>query len=445
MSQKRQNDDLGTAHDSLFKEKVALLRLYYPQFLEIALTDLLLSCGSDLDAVKGLLSGEVPKKRAALTQGSLGAAKARKLQVPSSVSSKTPLKNGRQKITLNTPQDVEHHLAPYASLHLNFLPKEVSEPLLAELMEQRHAYKYNQFYLFGNRCELSHLLGMYSRPEAEYAQMVYNGLKRSKPALYSENMEKACVCMEELLNKKIIPNEPQPQWNVDKRNDCNKESSEKSIENFKWTSDFCLVNCYEKLHSNLAWHSDRLSHIGPLNYVALLSLGTTRVFRLRNTYNKNAPTYHIPLPHNSILLMKPGCQEEFQHCVGPMSKAIALHETAGSLRFGITARHYPPFFIQNLPKCRCDLSMILRRSYKNVAIRGQYFWACENIYQNKDCGAFHWADFDNVSGHYIAKDTSAILTWIAPEDTEKHEYERKKKETDLKGPDGRPEGDGDDA
>lgn len=437
--------------DALFDDKVELLALYYPQFLTSALSDLLISCESDIDAVRGILSGNAPRKRPALNQGNLGGIKLQKTGTESNRSDSTftkTTKGNRAKVVLNTPDDVERYLAPYASIHLNFLPKETCETLLSDLMERKSSFKYNQFYLFGNRCELSHLLGMFARPEAAYAQLVYNGLKRSKPAAYTESMEKAAVCLEKLLNDVVIPNESPPRWNINATNDeetypqnyeNNKQSHDEAhfddphdpvVKEKSWTSDFCLVNCYEKLHNNLAWHSDRLSHIGPLNYVASLSLGSTRIFRLRNIHNKNTPTFHIPLPHNSVLLMKPGCQEEFQHCVESMSKAIALHEKVGTLRFGITARHYPPFFIENLPKCKCNLGMILRRSYKNIAIRGQYFWSCENIYQNKDCGAFHWCDFNNVSGHYIASDKSKISTWIAPEDHEKWEYERKRRERD---------------
>lgn len=445
------SSEVSHPKDALFDDKVALLALYYPQFLEGALSDLLRSCDSDIDAVRSILSGNAPKKRPALTQGSLGVAKVRKTNSESSPpcgpSTRTP-KHARAKIILNTPDDVERHLAPYASLHLNFLPEETCDALLSDLVKRKHTFKYNEFYLFGNRCELSHLIGMFSRPEAAYAQLVYNGLKRSKPAEYTESMEKASVCLEEFLNEVVIPNAPPPRWNINTRVDAAVHNSEHVYgeENTKnelqerpndlaskekaWTSDFCLVNCYENLHSNLAWHSDRLSHIGPLNYVASLSLGSTRIFRLRNIHNKNAPTFHIPLPHNSVLLMKPGCQEEFQHCVESMSKAIAIHEKVGTLRFGITARHYPPFFIENLPKCKCNLGMILRRSYKNIAIRGQYFWSCENIYQNKDCGAFHWCDFNNVSGHYIATNKSNISTWIAPEDHEKWEYDSKVKNSE---------------
>lgn len=477
------------SEDPLFDDKLALLELYYPNFLKSSLSELLKSCGSSVDDVRSLISGVAPKKRVALTQGNLLVWKKGRSQngdpainhanEPKDTAKLIPSKfKPREKVVLNTPEDVKRYLAPYASLHLNFLPSRVSDSLLNELMECRNTFKYNQFYLFGNQCELSHLVGMFARPEAEYARLVYNGLKRSKPAPYTASMEDACSILERFINEEVIPREPPSPWSVNAREDpiCERKAcenalkdkpfnkkylaNEKSAPKIKqletssasntneprsqdsnrhnakqsdadansWTSDFCLVNCYEKLDSNLAWHSDRLSHIGPLNYVASLSLGATRVFRLRRNYDKNSPTFHIPLPHNSVLLMKPGCQEEFQHCVGIMSKAIALHETSGSIRFGLTSRHYPPFFIENLPKCQCNLGMILRRSYKNVAIRGQYFWACENIYQNKDCGDFHWADFNNVTGHYIAKDKTCISTWIAPEDHEKWAYEESKNE-----------------
>lgn len=445
------------ARDTLFEDKLALLELYYPKFLKASLSDILESCASDIDAVRDLLSGAAPKKRVALTQGSLGTPKTRKLltqctestESNSSTEKLTPkpfvkaarsafTTTPRTKVILNTPEDVERYLAPYASLHLNFLPAETCDSLLSDLMDGKSTFKYNLFYLFGNRCELSHLVGLFARPDTAYTRLVYNGLKSSAPAPYTPSMEEACCRLEEFINKEVIPNESKPLWNIqsveptpsNENNDVELSSSEfkgSNIVKSKWTSDICLVNCYEKLSNNLAWHSDRLSHIGPLNHIASLSLGSTRVFRLRNIHNRNMPMFHILLPHNSVLLMRPGCQEEFQHCVSSMNKAIALHESVGSLRFGITCRHYPPFFIDNLPKCRCDIGMILRRSYKNIAIRGQYFWSCENVYQNKDCGDFHWADFTNVSGRYIAKDKNSISTWIAPEDYEKHEYDQKHK------------------
>lgn len=467
--------------DELFADKLALLQLYYPKYLKESLSELLIGCSCDVEAVRGVLSGSVAKKRIASTQGSLMRVKERKVggglgnkggfggdpgldgglglgaslegdsgfggdleegsrigmkstnlsnsenhKTPSNVSKLSIYRPKGNKITLNTPQDVQNHLSPYVSLHLNFLPTQIAESLLSELMECRHSFKSNRFYLFGNQCELSHLLGMFSRPQAAYAKLVYNGLRRSTPTDYTPIMEEACVRLEKFVNEEIIPNEPKPIWNIEaERKQKNEEQQQEDEPKFYWTSDFCLVNCYEKLQNKLDWHSDRLSHIGPLNYVVSLSLGSTRVFSLRNNHQKDAPTYHIPLPHNSVLLMKPGCQEEFKHCVQSMKRAITVHKTANSLRFGITARHYPPFFIENLPKCRCNLGMILRRSYKSVATRGQYFWSCENVYQNKDCGQFHWADFNNVCGHYIAKDKRSVSTWIAPEDEEKLLFDKR--------------------
>ena len=169
--------------------------------------------------------------------------------------------------------------------------------------------------------------------------------------------------------------------------------------------------------------------------MASLSLGATRVFRLRNFHDKSGPTFPIPLPYNSVLLMRPGCHGVSQHYVESMSKSIVLHKSVGSLRFGITARHYFPFFIQNQPKCKCGIVMVLRCSYSNFAPRVQYFWPCENLRQNKNCGSSYWCDFCNVSGQYIA-DKRVMSTWITSEDREKHEYVRsraKKQQQDSVG------------
>lgn len=391
--------------DALLPEKLQLLALYFPQFLKHALEELLSSCNGDIDATKALVNGHrVPTKRLALTQQHLShvedAPKRRKTAKAGELPP-SPAKGSKGRvITLNTPQDVARALHPYASLHLNFLPKDVADRLLDELMDQKQVFHFNQFYLFGNECVLNHGVATFSRPEAVYPKLVYNGKVSRTPTTYSETFEKAAKVTEDVVRNEIAHapkltfQRPEP-----------------------WTSDFCVANYYEKMLSNLQWHSDRLSHIGPHNFVASVSVGATRMFRLRSTHQPGAPIYQVPLPHNSLLLMRAGCQEEYKHCVSSMSRPIALHPKAGSTRFGLTFRHYPLDFIANLPKCACDMRMVLRRTYKQPETRGKYFWLCENVYQNKDCGAFEYADFSNEEGHYIAESADDASVWIAPEDS----------------------------
>lgn len=412
--------------DDLFQDKLLLLQLYYPAILQEVLKDFLTNCGGDLDATRSLIDGKPrPKKRPASAQAVLTTFTEKRPKTNiyggngSGIILNSPgrtLNNDKDKktrnaleiITLNTPLDVRKYLHPYASLHLNFLPESIYNRLQDDLISTKDKFGTNRFHLFGNKCQLNHTTGIFCRPSAEYSRLVYNGLKQRKQLAYSESMEEAAKFTECFLNEKIIPNAERLVWQL-------KEP---------WTNDFSVVNCYEKLQNNMDWHSDRLSHIGPHNYVASISLGSTRMFRLRSTYKEHGPIYQIPLPHNSIFVMRPGCQEEFKHCLNPMLKPIDVHPSLGTLRFGITARCYPTSFIKNLPKCKCGIGMLLRRSHKSLSTRGKYFWLCENVYQNKGCTSFHWCDFNNVAGHYIAEDNESVSVWVAPEDTEKLDYDK---------------------
>lgn len=409
--------------DALFPEKLELLGLYYPTYQKNTLAELLRECHGDIDATRGLLDGPRPVKRLTRYQSSLiRHVKPRhshdnkeikgQISSPSRASASTtspgpitsPLKKApRAKstvITLNTPEDVQQHCGTYVSMHPNFFPAETAERLLDDVLEHREAYIMHEFLLFGTHCVLNHGFASFSKPDAVYPDLIYNGLKLRKPTPYSSVFAETASIIDEFVNEKIIPHTKRLPF---QRKD-------------RWTGSYCAVNYYEKLNNNLEWHSDRLSHIGPHNFIASMSLGSTRMFRLRSNRDTHAPIYQIPLRHNCLLVMKPGCQEEFKHCVNPMSKPVDVHPKIGTMRFGLTYRHYPEDFLARLPKCKCNLSMTLRRSYKAPATKGRYFWLCENLYQNKDCGTFHWADFSNEDGHYVAKDTDSISTWIAEED-----------------------------
>ena len=135
-----------------------------------------------------------------------------------------------------------------------------------------------------------------------------------------------------------------------------------------------------------------MSHIGPHNFIVSISLGATREFRLRKNYTDGtdpSPIYSIIIPHNSMVIMQAGCQEEYRHSVNSMRTALQVNPISGAARFNLTFRFYPLQFIKQLPRCECNLTMTLRRSFKSIETRGKYFWSCENKYQNKDCGCFY--------------------------------------------------------
>ena len=62
--------------------------------------------------------------------------------------------------------------------------------------------------------------------------------------------------------------------------------------------------------SGTGWHYDR-----EWDCQAILSLGVTRTFGVRS--RENGKTAMVPVRHGSLLLMYPGFQDRFEHCVLP--------------------------------------------------------------------------------------------------------------------------------
>lgn len=418
--------------DELLEKKTELLSLYYPGYCSDILRDILVSCSGDIDKAKALIEGPKAHKLFAAVQSTLTShvkkevlekEEERKRKLPklgeleSSLTTKrvrpapsesetgTANRVRAPQITLNTPEDVEKHLGRWALLELKFFPRDVADDLLAELAAAKDKFKTRQFYLFGNLCTLDVLTTVFAARDNDCPSLVYNGLpvagaNLKGPNEYSRRFETAAKYLEDAMNERVIPLNPRLPLQRKER----------------WTAGFCVANRYQKMSNHLDWHSDRLSHIGPHNYIASVLLGLTRIFKLRSTYDPNGPVYLVPLPHNSLFIMKPGCQEEFKHTLAPMSRTLLLHPEVGSLRIGLTFRHYPADFIRNVPKCRCNIPMMLRRAFKSAKTKGTYYWLCENVYQNKECGTFHWADLSNFEGHFVAASVESASRWLADEE-----------------------------
>lgn len=391
-----------TAGMDLFDKKIQLLQLYYPSYSASVLTEILRGCHGDVAQARLLIDG--PAKLTAPVQRTLPVKRKDEFEPQPQKRARPGFGAGttaRASITLNTPEDVAQHLGRYALLHPNFFPKELADGLLDELAASKEKFHHRQFYLFGTLCQLNVLVAPFAIRDSERPPLVYDGLAVGGSAgahEYSRRFELAAKKLEHWINDTVIPQTPRLPF---QRKD-------------KWKAEFCVANMYEKLSNHLDWHSDRLSSIGPHNFIALVLLGLTRVFKLRSTHTAG-PVYLVPLPHNSVFLMRPGCQEEYKHTLGAMTKLVLVHPVVGTLRFSLTFRHYPSDFIRNLPKCRCGIPMLLRRAFKSKDTRGMYFWLCENVYQNKDCGAFEWANFDNWDGHFVAASQGEASRWLAPE------------------------------
>lgn len=394
-----------------YQAKLNALRARFPEVDATVLQEIFDACGKSISQTVNLLSANVPKRKKTgqgKYQTSITSIFHDDLKGERKYKSKTNSESILNRaIQLYTPEDVSAHLGPFVSLYRNFLPKELSNLILEYLMSKRTELSPNKFYLFDNWCQANHDLGFFhDRKYAndKYRQLIYNGKHHREINTYGDELTQAAQLVNDFINDIITKSKRLPF-----------ESKE------QWSCDVCVVNYYERMSNNLDWHSDRLSHIGPHNYIASISLGATREFRIRKVYPPSQ-LYAIQVPHNSLIVMHPGCQEEYKHSVNALRASIQLHPISGSGRFNLTFRHYRDDIIQHIPKCKCDMSMTLRRAFKTPETRGRYFWTCENKYQNKDCGTFFWADFNNIDGNIVAEDDKDVSIWCSDDDVEKIKY-----------------------
>jgi len=76
----------------------------------------------------------------------------------------------------------------------------------------------------------------------------------------------------------------------------------------------CLVNYYRDGSDCVGWHSDNEPIFGHRAAVASLSLGATRLFKLRRK-SDHAEQLRFDLEHGSVLYMPPGTQDEWEHTI----------------------------------------------------------------------------------------------------------------------------------
>ncbi len=77
-----------------------------------------------------------------------------------------------------------------------------------------------------------------------------------------------------------------------------------------------LLNRYEDGNERMGWHSDDEPELGRDPVIAALSLGAERPLRFR-WKRGDAKPFNVWLPHDSLLVMGPGCQAQLQHALLP--------------------------------------------------------------------------------------------------------------------------------
>jgi alkylated DNA repair dioxygenase AlkB len=79
-----------------------------------------------------------------------------------------------------------------------------------------------------------------------------------------------------------------------------------------------LANAYRDGRDSMGWHADNEKELGPRPVLASLSLGAPRRFLLRpvnRAAGKKTESIELILENGSLLVMKAGCQQRYQHAL----------------------------------------------------------------------------------------------------------------------------------
>jgi alkylated DNA repair dioxygenase AlkB len=88
-----------------------------------------------------------------------------------------------------------------------------------------------------------------------------------------------------------------------------------------YTFQVALGNFYRHGQDSNGYHADDEPELGHRPAIASISLGATRTFRLKRK-GKHQTSVGIELTHGSLLLMLPGCQEEWVHTIPKTKKEV---------------------------------------------------------------------------------------------------------------------------
>ncbi|AET37272.1 uncharacterized protein Ecym_1013 [Eremothecium cymbalariae DBVPG len=401
--------------DDTTDEKLAYLQNLFPSANAEVLLDLLVSCNGSVRDATLLL--DLSEEGTQLEEQRSPPRKVAKVKGQQSLSSFLPLQSlyNRQSrpsgkpIILYGKKDIELELK-YCTYHTDVLPEELANRLLKFTMNEQNS-KPNEFYLFGNKCVSNCRSAIYSNLSAEEDDYYYNGMRVQTVNRFNDDMVITRSIIEKLVNEQLqkrltLPFQTKPG---------------------DWKSPVVISNIYAK-DSDLQWHSDRMTYIGPHSVIATLSLGFSRGVRFRRVYPSNSQIYTVMPEHNSVLIMHAGCQEEFKHCVPPLPKnhqisKSAINPISQTTRVSLTFRDYKVNTYEPVHCDKCGYPMDLRRIYKTPEKRGHYIWLCTKSYtagnglnNKQECGGLKFARFNHPLPTTTTESEGSF--WVADDDFE---------------------------
>lgn len=333
---------------------------------------------------------------------------------------KLQTKKGRT-LYLYSPSDIAHN-TPCSIVH-NFLPNDLADELLRELLPETNSYESATFKLFDNIVKSPHTASFYvdSLADAQYqkSEYLYNGSTLSDVREILPAMRKVSYLVQEAVNNEIQKRIKHIYLDGKKL---------KHQHPGPWLPNAAFVNCYDGPQQSVGYHTDQLSYLGPHPVIGSLSLGVQREFRIRRIVprtevDESDPVaaqkvrdeaadaqgqIALPLPHNSLLVMHAEMQETWKHSIAPAPGSnITPHPISGRKRVNITYRHYREEFAPKYtPKCKCGVPCVLKSVMRQKENHGRYVWMCQtpgrvdvdeqtNYNDGKGCGHFVWAEFDD--------------------------------------------------
>jgi hypothetical protein len=349
------------------EDLVAILVSHAPDMDHGAALEMLVSCDGSVDKcleLMGISRNALIKRKGMGIQSTLGMFTdpddqlQRKTKVPR-------LDRKGKTVHVYDPKVVENLLP--CTLHFNVFPNELAEEMLQTLMKDAETWHYSHFYLFDREVQAGHSSCIYSSDMelVRSRNATYNGRRASDIRPFNAALTKGRDIVQKLVNEQI-----------------GKRGRSRYQYPGPWSCDVAVVNKYANRTESVGWHSDQMTHIGPDAVIASVSLGVTREFRLKNKFDNDMSTVSVHLPHNSLVIMHAGCQEEWKHSVVPLSVSPEPHEISGDARINITYRMYlDDFKVDKVPSCECGKPMILRTTVKKSRANDyKYIWQCSQSY-----------------------------------------------------------------
>ena len=385
--------------------KLAIISSLHPERRHEDLLEILLSCDGKVQDVLEALENvnHVARKRQASTVGLQSALAFERSGgiSPSKEPGKsfTSLTKKGKTLYLYTSEDIATH-TPCSIIH-NFLPKELANALLEELLPEAATFSKATFKLFDNVVQSPHTASFYVEDvalrNAQNSSYLYNGSNLDDVREILPRMREVSTIVKEAVNTEI---EKRIRTHYPEGKKLKFQSPQ------LWQPNAAFVNCYDGPQQYVGFHSDQLSYLGPRAIIGSLSLGVAREFRVRKIVAKDendkgeaadaSGQISIHLPHNSLLVMHAEMQEEWKHSIAP-AQAIDPHPIAGNKRINITYRWYRESFSPKYtPKCKCKMPAVLKCVQRQKVNRGKYMWMCQapgSPDGGQGCGFFEWAEF----------------------------------------------------